>query len=97
MKKILLWILTFSLSLVFVACGADNQIPQSNMQESSSEITDSLEKDDSLSSDDEDEPESNEQDDSSIENSEETSGEDSGEKENTSENEEWVDIEFPRP
>ena len=97
MKKFLLWILTFSLSLAFVACGVNNQSTQSDMWENSSEITDDLEEDDSLSNDGESSTDSSEQDDSSIDNSGETSGDVSGDKESSSENDEWADIEFPRP
>lgn len=70
MKKILLWVLTFSLSLAFVACGTESQ---STPQVDSSKITDTSEKEDSLSNDAEDTEESSKQDDSSIEYSGETS------------------------
>ena len=119
MKKILLWVLTFSLSLAFVACGTEEKTSQSTPQVDSSEITDTSEKEDSLSNDeessmksgkqedssidsseetseDEDLEKSSKQDDSSIEDSGETSGE-AGDAESSSENEEWADIEFPRP
>ena len=70
MKKILLWVLTFSLSLAFVACGTESQ---STSQVDSSEITDTSGKEDSWSNDAEDTEESSKQDDSSIEYSGETS------------------------
>ena len=73
MKKILLWVLTFSLSLAFVACGTEEKTSQSTPQVDSSEITDTSEKEDSLSNDGEGLEESSKQDDSSIEYSGETS------------------------
>lgn len=97
MKKILLWILTFLLSFAFVACGAEEKTSQSTSHAHSSEITDALEKEDSLSSDAEDLEESNKQENSSIESSEATSEEDSGDEDSSSKNEDWADIEFPRP
>ena len=104
-KKIILWILMLSLSLMLVACGAKERNSQSELQSNWDEITDASWEDDSSSKGDGDSADSGEPGGSFVEDSSEMSSENdsslenenSSENDSTSENNEWADIEFPRP